>query len=283
MKKKIKISLVSNVNALGDPLHNLAKMENTVVGAQTQGVPTDLFVFSEINITGGFFSGGLMFNSENYKNTAEQIPDGPSCQEIIRIARENQTTICAGLIEKSETNYSISHVVFGPEGFLHKQRKIFPQNPDKCKFFTPGKFIKTFDLWGHKCAILACADWMEAETTIVAGLEEVSLILAPTGSFNSGMFPILKKLMCAKALHTNTFILASFGHDGSDQSEIPGALAFAPDGNELIYETRPVGVEMIHSLEILPQKPGRRWGGFESRINFLNNSIISYLERRSEN
>jgi predicted amidohydrolase len=224
----------------------------------------------------------MQANSDNYRNSAEHIPNGPSCIEIARIAKENRTNICAGLIEKSGLNYSISHVVFGPMGFIQKQRKIFPQNPDKCKFFTPGKLINAFNLLGHKCAILACADWMEAETTVISGLEEVSLILAPTGDFDTKMFPTLKDLMCAKALHTNSVILAPFNHNNSDESEIPGALAFAYDGEELIYATRPVGVEMIHSLDISPIKPRKRWGGFESRVGFLKDSLNSYLAKHHE-
>ena len=280
MKKNIRVSLVSNVNLLGDPLHNLAKMEKTIIETQILGIPTDIFIFSEIGISGGFYPGGLQANSDNYKKNAEQIPDGPSCREIARMAKENQTIICAGIIEKSGSNFSISHVVFGPNGFMQKQRKIFPQNPHKCKFFTPGKLINTFDLLGHKCAILACADWLEAETTVIAGLEEVAIILAPTGGFDTEMFPTLRNLMWAKALQTNSYILASFTHNNSDKSEIAGALAFAPDGKELIYATRLVGVEMIHSLEVYPQKPNKRWGGFESRVDFLNNSLNSYFSRQ---
>lgn len=144
MEKQISITLVSNVGVLGDSLQNLEKMKKTVIETQNMGIPSDLFIFPEINITGGFFSGGLLSNSDNYKKSAEEIPNGPSCVEIARIAKENQTHICAGLIERAESDYSISHVIFGPEGFINKQRKIFPQNPNKCKFFTPGKLINTF-------------------------------------------------------------------------------------------------------------------------------------------
>jgi len=283
MEKQIRITLVSNVGVLGDPLTNLEKMEKTIIETQNMGTSSDLFIFPEINITGGFFSGSLQSNSDNYKKNAEEIPNGPSCVEISRIAKDYQTHICAGLIEKAESDYSISHVIFGPEGFIHKQRKIFPQNPNKCKFFTPGKLINTFDIMGHKCAILACADWMEAETTVIAGLEEIALILAPTGGFETKMFKTLKNLMCAKALHTDSFILASFSHDCSDKQEIAGALAFAPDGNELLSATRLIGVEMVHSLEICPKIPGKRWGGFETRVDFLNNSLNSYFSKQKKN
>ena len=75
----------------------------------------------------------------------------------------------------------------------------------------------------------------------------------------------------------DSFILAPFSHDGSHEKEIAGALAFAPDGKELLYATRLIGVDMVHSIEIYPKNPGKRWGGFESRVDFLNNSLNSYF------
>ena len=74
MEKQIRITLVSNVGVLGDPLQNLEKMEKTVIETQYLGTSSDLFIFPEINITGGFFSGGLLSNSDNYKKSTEEIP-----------------------------------------------------------------------------------------------------------------------------------------------------------------------------------------------------------------
>jgi hypothetical protein len=45
MKEKIRVTLVSNVYVLGDPVHNLAAMEKTVKETQISGLPTDLFIF----------------------------------------------------------------------------------------------------------------------------------------------------------------------------------------------------------------------------------------------
>lgn len=283
MLSKIKISIVSNVTRLGQINHNLEKMEQTIIEALNRGERADLYLFPELNITGGFFSGGMQANTENYRRLGEQVPTGPSCQNVARMARQYQTHICAGLVEREGDRYFITHILFGPQGLLIHQRKLFPQDPMRPLVFSAGQRLNTVDLLGHRCAILACADWMEVETTILAGLEEVALILAPTGGgFEDHQLPVIWKLICSKALSTEAFIAAAFGHYESSGPRITAGMVLDPNGEVLISGTRFVNEDAVFTIDITPHPPGKRWGGFKARASLLAQNLCSYLPACSE-
>ena len=275
MSSTIRISLVSNVTRMSDVDYNLGKMEQTLIEEMNRGKCADLYLFPELNIIGGLFPGGMQANADNYRKLGEPVPDGPSCRRVARLAQQYCTHICAGLVERDGSSYFISHVLYGPYGIVMHQRKLLPQNPADPIVFSSGQVLHAEVVLGHRCAILACADWLEAETTILAGLEEVSLILAPTGGFDDE--PFLRKLICAKALWTDSSIAAVFGHCQMAGSHSIVGIVVGPDGEERFSGSSAVNEDAIFAIEIALRPPGKRWGGFRARAPLLAHGLRSYL------
>ena len=59
----------------------------------------------------------------NTWDLAEAVPDGPSTQRLIQLARHYHLFLCAGASEKERDIVYNTQVVVGPEGFIGKQRK----------------------------------------------------------------------------------------------------------------------------------------------------------------
>jgi predicted amidohydrolase len=261
--------------------YNLGKMERTLIEETKVGKRADLYLFPELSIIGGYFPGGIQANADNYRKLAEVVPDGPSCRRVARLAQQYCTHLCAGLVERDGSRYFISHVLYGPDGFVIHQRKLLPQNPTHPVVFSSGQDLHAAALLGHRCVILACADWLEAETTVLAGLEEVSLILAPTGGFRDE--PYLRKLISAKALWTDSCIAATFGHcQAAGPHNIVGVV-IGPDGEEHFSGSAAVNEDAAFAVEIVPRPPEKRWGGFKARAPLLARALRSYLPDISEN
>lgn len=275
MPETIKISLVSNVSRLGNVEYNLRRMEQRLFEETNKGNNADLYLFPELSIIGGFLSGGIQTNADDYRKLAELVPDGPSCQIVSHLAQQYHTHICTGLVERDGSRYFISHVLYGPDGLVIHQRKLLPQNPTHPVVFSSGQDLQVLVVFGHRCAILACADLLEAETTILAGLEDVSLILAPTYGFADE--PFLRTLACAKALYTDSFVVATFGHYQSAGPQSIVGLIAGPDGEEILSGHSAVDEDAIFTTEITLRPPGKRWGGFRARASLLDKGLRPYL------
>lgn len=272
---KVKVSLVSNISRIGDVDYNLERMEQTLVEEMNRGGCSDLYLFPELGIIGGFLSGGIQANADDYRKLAELVPDGPSCRKATHLAQRYGTYICTGLVERDGSRYFVSHILCGPDGLVIHQRKLLPQNPTHSMVFSSGQYLHTSVVFGHRCAILACADWLEAETTILAGLQDVSLVLAPTQGFEDE--PFLRKLACAKALWTDSFVVATFGHCQSAGPQSIVGLVVGPDGEEILSACSAVDEDAIFTTEITLRPPGKRWGGFRARAPLLAEGLRPYL------
>ena len=87
---------------------------------------------------------------------AEPIPDGPSTQELIRIARETGVALLAGFFERGDDGRLYkAHICVDGTGLKAKYRKLHPFIHPA---LTPGDRYVVFDLKGWKCGILVCYD-----------------------------------------------------------------------------------------------------------------------------
>ena len=119
---KITIACVSQSLRFEDKKFNISKMEAAISEKRNDNI--DLFVFSENNIVGGFWK----YRRKDYERLAENIPNGASCRQVIRIARKYRTTICAGIIEKDGNYLFVSHFICDSNDYVGNQRKGFPWN-----------------------------------------------------------------------------------------------------------------------------------------------------------
>ena len=171
--KNIKIATAQFENHSGDKQYNL-----NVIGelsAKAAGMGADVVAFHECSITG--YSHIRHLSKEELWELAEPVPDGPSVQKLIDIARQSNIVVLAGLFERGEDGKIYKHYVcVDKHGLVAQYRKMHPFiNPH----ITPGNEYVVFDLYGWKCGILICYDNNIIENVRATALLGADVIFMP--------------------------------------------------------------------------------------------------------
>lgn len=104
-----------------------------------------------------------------FRDFAEVIPTGPSCQKLSSLAKEFDIYLIGGIIERDSDDPSVMYntcTVFGPDGTLvarHRKTHLCDLRLDGCvvnevDYLKPGNGITVFELDGIKCGIAICFD-----------------------------------------------------------------------------------------------------------------------------
>ena len=166
----------------GDKSYNLSVIRKLTEKAKSQGA--DLISFHELSITAYTFTKDLSF--EEITTLAEEVPNGKSTQELIKISKEYNMPILAGLVEKEDEKIFNTYICVTKDGIIAKYRKL---HPFISKYMSPGNEYCIFDLYGWKCGILTCYDNNIIENVRATTLLGAELIFAPhvTGCTPSAM------------------------------------------------------------------------------------------------
>ena len=276
MPSPARIALVSCPVKYADKEANLKLMENALREYSTSRA--ELFVFPELNIC-GFVPPGA---EREWVDLAETVPDGPSSTWVMELARKYDKIICAGIVENYNENYYLTHFLCGPKGYIGKQRKLLSQNPLKNGPLSPGDGLCTFELFGHNCVILACADWTLPDAVYLTGLAEAALIIAPTDGMKLNSEGIMRSAALARTLDTKACLVAVFGgNPWPDKMEVLAGIAAIPtdNGSEIVLrETRMAGEIKVMQVELNLQQPQHWWGGFRGRVDMLRANLDRYQE-----
>eukprot|EP01064_Diplonema_japonicum_P031830 TRINITY_DN5819_c0_g1_i1.p1 TRINITY_DN5819_c0_g1~~TRINITY_DN5819_c0_g1_i1.p1 ORF type:complete len:332 (+),score=73.62 TRINITY_DN5819_c0_g1_i1:45-998(+) len=171
-KSPMKIATVQFENKSNDKEYNLAKIDELTGRAAREGA--QVAVFHECSITGYTFARDL--NKEEMEAIAETIPEGPSTQRLMQIAKKHNTVVLAGLFEKDSTGLYKAYICVDGEKLIAKYRKLHPFiNPH----LTPGDKYCVFELFGWKCGILICYDNNVVENVRATKLLGADVIFAP--------------------------------------------------------------------------------------------------------
>ena len=169
----IKVASIQFENATGDKKRNLQRIESLTAKAALEGVK--IVAFHECSISSYTFAQRL--SREELYNIAEPVPDGPSCQELVQIARRHEIAILAGLFERDGDGHLYNTYVCATEnGIIAKFRKIHPFINAN---LSPGKEYVVFDLFGWKCGILICYDNNVFENVRATSLLGAEIIFMP--------------------------------------------------------------------------------------------------------
>jgi len=110
--------------------------------------------------------------------TAEPVPDGPSVQALVELARELDLYICAGIAEDDRGIHYNTQFVVGPDGFVGKQRKVHLSG-DEYFFFRGGTSLPVLDLPFARVGIIICYDNLLPEMARCLAVDGAELILSP--------------------------------------------------------------------------------------------------------
>ena len=154
----------------GEVARNLDQIE-----AKLEQAETDLLVLPE------FCASGYQFVSQDeVRQLSEPIPDGPTTQRLLKIARKRRMVIVAGLPEWGRAAFYNSAVVVGPSGFLGCYRKthLFFE---ETLFFTPGDTgFQVWNIGSAKIGVMICFDWFYPEAARTLALRGAEILCHPS-------------------------------------------------------------------------------------------------------
>ena len=156
-----------------DKPYNLSRVRALTRRAVEQGA--EIVSFHEGCIPGYSWIQGI--DKPRLLEAAEAVPDGPSVDALIRIAREFKVVVMAGLIEKdAEQHVYNTYVTVGPDGYLTKFRKLHPfVNPH----LSPGDQYHVIELLGCKIGFLICYDNNLPENVRITTMLGAEVIFMP--------------------------------------------------------------------------------------------------------
>lgn len=172
--KTIRAAVVQFEHAPGDKAANLAKIEYFVDEAAAQGVK--LIAFPEMCITG--YSHVRELEQQDVMALAEPVPDGASTQSLLRLSRQYEMTIGAGLIELAPDGRMYNaYPVAMPDGRWACHRKLHCfVHPD----VGSGNEYTVFDIpHGVRVGVLICYDNNIGENVRINALIGADVLMAP--------------------------------------------------------------------------------------------------------
>lgn len=173
MMRDIRIGAAQFENRNADKDYNLSVMRQLVALAVDRGV--EIVSFHEVCIPAYTFVRNI--SKSQLLELAESVPEGPSVQRLIEMAREFKVVILAGLLEKdSKNNVYNTYVCVNGDGFIAKHRKL---HPFINKHLTKGNEYTVFELDGVTCGILTCFDNNLVENVRITTLMGAEILFTP--------------------------------------------------------------------------------------------------------
>jgi predicted amidohydrolase len=181
--KDIRIGAAQFEHRDNDKAYNLSRIRDLTRTAVEQGA--EIVSFHECCIPG--YSWIQPLSHQALLDVAEPVPDGPSTQFLIRLAREFDVVVMAGLLERdSEGHVFNSYVTVSRDGYLTKFHKLHPfVNPH----LRPGKEFNVVELLGCRIGFLICYDNNLPENVRITTMMGAEIIVMPhvTGCLPSVM------------------------------------------------------------------------------------------------
>jgi len=197
----MKVAYVQMEPAFLEPEKNYSKAERLVREAKERGAR--LVVLPEL------FDTGYNFESRGeVESVAGEIPDGPTTQFLVELAKEEEVFIVAGTAEKDERgNLYNSAVLVGPIGwgYIGKYRKVHLFNREKL-FFKPGNLgFHVFNIGIAKVGIMICFDWFFPESARTLALKGAEIIAHPSNL----VMPYAPRAMPIRALENRVYTITA--------------------------------------------------------------------------
>jgi len=203
----IKIGFVQTNPIFGKIDENNKRIEELV--SKTKA---DFLVLTELANTGYNFK-----NKNELRQLSEEIPDGKTTQELIRMAKENNVFLVGSLAEMDGPDIFDSSVLVGPDGFVGKYRKIHLYGNEK-KLFKPGDLgFNIFETPIGKIGLLICFDYMFPEATRTLALKGADIVCYPMNLVSPP--PKVMTTVRTRALENGVFTIA-VNRTGEERSHI---------------------------------------------------------------
>lgn len=172
-RSPVRTAAVQFTHRPSDKAYNMARIRAFV--AEAAGAGVQLLAFPEMCITGYWHV--IPMDRSGIAALAERVPDGPSTQALLALAKEHGLVIGAGLIEAEGDRFYNSYVVVEPDGrhVVHRKLHAFEN-----KHITPGDRFTVFaSSIGCRIGVLTCYDNNLIENVRITALLGADILLAP--------------------------------------------------------------------------------------------------------
>jgi predicted amidohydrolase len=169
----IRAGAVQFTHRPSDKVYNLARISAFAAEAASAGV--QILAFPEMCITGYWHV--IPMGRSEIAALAERVPEGPSPQTLLALARQHGIVIGAGLIEAEGDRFYNSYVVAEPDGrhVVHRKLHAFEN-----EHITPGERFTVFpSSLGCRIGVLTCYDNNLIENVRITALLGADILLAP--------------------------------------------------------------------------------------------------------
>jgi predicted amidohydrolase len=172
--RDVRVASVQIESAPGDKEANFGKVERLAAEAADRGAA--IVVFPECCLTGYWFLRRL--GLPELAALAEPVPDGPSVERLLDLARRRGVSVGAGLVEAAGPSlFHNTYVVAMPDGTLARHRKLHAfEHPA----ILSGDEHTVFDTpHGFRAGLLVCYDVNVVENVRILALRGAEVLLAP--------------------------------------------------------------------------------------------------------
>ena len=180
--RDIRIAAVQFEHKNADTKFNLGRIRELTQQAVNEGA--EVVSFHECCVSGYTFV--QEFSKQQMLHLAEEVPTGPSVQELMTISADSGIPILAGLFEQENGEVYNTYVCVDGHSLVVKFRKLHAfVNPH----LSPGNEFVVFDLKGCRCGILICYDNNLPENVRMTAMKGAEIIFMPhvTGCLPSVM------------------------------------------------------------------------------------------------
>ena len=136
---------------------------------------------------------------------SERVPDGPTTQACIELARQHRMHLVVGLPEQAGGQCYNSAIVVGPSGFLGSYRKthLFCE---ETLFFSPGDSgFRVWDIGQARIGVMICFDWYYPESARTLALQGAEILCHPSNL----VLPHCPDAMVTRSLENRVFSITA--------------------------------------------------------------------------
>lgn len=242
--RRLRVAVVQFDARPGQVQKNLDSMERLTLQAAEGGAK--LVMFHELSTV------DYMDDMSPY---AERIPDGPTCQRMVDLARRSGCCISFGMPERNGDQLHIAQVFLGPEKYLYHYRKTWlcqmegdDGYRDEWARYNPGSGPQLFSVAGVRATCFICADGESTRCIEQARALKPELVFFPInrGARRFHGYPELAARIQATTLVANR-VGESHTRDCSGGSMILGA-----DGRIVMQANRDFSEEILFCDVVIP-------------------------------
>lgn len=163
-------------------------------------VDCDLLVLPELA-----FSGYQFVSQEEVFDLSEPVPDGPTTQTCLDLARQHDMHLVVGLPEREGNQCYNSAIVVGPSGYVGCYRKthLFFE---ETLFFAPGNSgLQVWDIGQARIGVMICFDWYYPEVARTLALNRADILCHPSNL----VLPHCPDAMVTRSLENRVFSITA--------------------------------------------------------------------------